>query len=298
MFALFIWNNEGIYFFMPYFGAHLSTAGGVQNAVIDAKRFGFTAVQLFTKSQLKWKDKPIEADHIDQFKEELRDSEITYTIAHSTYLINLASPEENKNKRSVEGLKEDIRRTKLLGIPYLVMHPGSHMGSGLKNGIKRINQGLRNVLEKGDNDFCLVLETTSGAGNQIGGNIEELSMILDKLANQYNLGICIDTAHVYGAGYDLAHKKGFSQMMDEIKRYIGFDKVKVIHSNDSSAELGSKKDRHEHIGKGGIGKSGFCRIVNAEPFKKLPFILETPATKKNGYKEHIMNANTLRDLVK
>jgi deoxyribonuclease-4 len=280
------------------FGSHLSIAGGMHNALLEAERLGFDTVQVFTKNQQQWKCKPLEQSVIDGWASHRDRLKFSQTVSHDSYLINLASADEGLWNKSIDLFVEEVTRCKLLGIPYLVTHPGAHLGTGEDSGLTRVARALDKVHKTvGKCDVITCLEITAGQGSSLGYKLEHLASIMEQVKDPKRLAICLDTAHLFAAGYDIRGKKydAFRKSLDSI---IGLERVKVLHLNDSKKELGSRVDRHDHIGKGTIGLEGFRPIVCDPAFKKIPKILETPKLKaEDGRDWDTINLETLRGLM-
>ncbi len=273
-------------------GAHLSIEGGIHRAIERGIDLGCRTVQLFLRNNNRWKGRDLNESEIEKFKNLVKESGISPLIAHAIYLINLSSPDEIHLKKSVKAVVEDLNKCKILGIPYLIVHPGFHLGSGEKEGIKRFSEALRRISEECEGVEILV-ENSSGGGTQIGWSIEQIEEIIDLSGER--VGICIDTCHLFSAGYPIHIKDGFERTMEEIEKRIGFEKIKVIHVNDSKRECGSRIDRHEHIGIGKIGMEGFSFFLNFKAFKFLPFIIETPKGKgPEGIDMDVLNIEKLK----
>ncbi|PWB73412.1 deoxyribonuclease IV, partial [candidate division GN15 bacterium] len=259
------------------FGAHESIAGGVFNAIYFGKKATCDTVQMFNKSNNQWRAKKLESEEIDKFFAAQKETGIGVACSHSGYLINLASPDTALNKKSYDSFKEEMERCNLLGIANLVIHPGSHVGSGEEVGLDRIAANLNKALgELRDNAVVICLETTAGQGSNLGYTFEQIAYLIDKVEDKAHVGVCMDSCHVFAAGYDLIDPAGYKKTMKSFDDIIGLDKLKVIHLNDSKKGLGSKVDRHEHIGKGAIGLEGFRNIVNDKRLAKIPMVIETP----------------------
>ena len=279
------------------FGAHESIAGGVYNAISRGQTATCDTIQMFNKSNAQWKAKVLTGAELNKYFALIEDTGVTVACSHSSYLINMASPDKTLNKKSMLALKEEVERCNLLKIPNLVFHPGAHVGSGLDEGIERIAANINRILESvADNVVTLCLETTAGQGTTIGATFEELAAIMAQVDNRDRVGICMDSCHIFAAGYPLGDPKEYKSTMKQFDDIIGLEKLRVMHLNDSKKEFGSRRDRHEHIGKGFIGIEGFRNIVNDKRLKKIPMILETP--KGEDLKEDIENLKVLRSLVK
>lgn len=277
-------------------GAHMSTAGGVWRVFERASSLGCTAVQLFVKSNTQWKSKVLKEEDVHLFQQERARTGIGSVIAHSSYLINLCAVKTEFLRRSRESLVEEIRRCARLGIPYIVFHPGSHMGRGEKEGIDRIVESLNSVHERTHEcPVMSLLETTAGQGTSIGYRFEHLRAIIDRVEAKSRVGVCIDTSHIFAAGYDIRAEQGYTAVFQEFDAVVGFHRVRVLHLNDSKRECGSRVDRHEHIGKGALGIHPFRLLMNDERFRSIPKILETP--KDDDLRYDRMNLHTLVKLV-
>ncbi|HUX07561.1 MAG TPA: deoxyribonuclease IV [Acidobacteriota bacterium] len=280
----------------PRLGAHMSIAGGVDLAVDRGVSVGCDTIQIFTKNSNQWRAKPLLAEDIAGFKQKLERSGINPVVAHDSYLINLASPEPELLERSRNAFFEEMKRAEALGIPYLVMHPGSHKGSGVDAGLRTIAESFDLLHEKTAGlQLAVLLETTAGQGTNLGFTFEQLRRIIDMTSEGGRLGVCLDTCHAFTAGYDIATSDGYGRMWQEFDGEIGLDRLKVIHLNDSKKDLGSRVDRHEHIGKGTLGLEPFRMLVNDERLREIPMILETP--KGPDYAEDKENLAILRNMI-
>ncbi len=260
----------------PLIGAHMSIAGGTFNAILHAEAVEARCVQLFVKSSNQWRAKPLESEEIAQFHTERKRTGIGPAVAHSSYLINVGSPDKALFEKSREALAIEYERCVTLGVEYLVFHPGARTGDELEPTIARIAQAMDWVLERHKTgQTLLLLETTAGAGSHVGSTFEELKAILVKLEHGKRAGVCIDTCHIFAAGYDIRTEKGYRQTMQRFDEVIGLDRLYAFHCNDSKYDLGTHKDRHEHLGKGFIGKDAFGFIMRDPRLKKIPKIIET-----------------------
>ncbi|MGM0601754.1 MAG: deoxyribonuclease IV [Bacillota bacterium] len=257
-------------------GKHVSIAGGLDKSIKRALDIGCNSMQIFVKSPRSWKARELSEDEITKFKDNREKYSISPVVVHATYLINTASPKKDLWEKSVDGLITDYKRSAKIGADYLVFHPGSHTGDGLKNGIDRIIKALNIVLNEVNNETLLLLENVAGAGSSIGSSFEVLQQIIENVDKNEKLGVCIDTCHAFAAEYNLAQEDGLEKMISDIENSFGLDRLKVIHVNDSKYKFGEKKDEHAHIGEGEIGKKGFANIINHSKLKDIPFILETP----------------------
>jgi len=260
---------------MTPLGAHMSISGGLDLAFSRGEEVGCTAMQIFTKNASQWQGKPLTEKATADFRRTWEGSSIGPVIAHDAYLINLAAPDRDKWQRSKEAFLEEIRRCAALGIPYLVTHPGAHLGEGEEAGIERIAAALREVFHDAPPEVTVLLENTAGQGSYLGHRLEHLAEIMARVPDR-PMGICFDTCHAFAAGYDLSNPKGYEGTMDDIERLIGLEKLRVFHVNDSKKGLNSRVDRHEHIGRGAIGEEGFRLLMMDQRFNAVPKILETP----------------------
>ena len=279
-------------------GCHISIAGGIDNSVKRAEELGCSTMQIFSKNASTWREKILKKDEVESFRENLKDSNINPVFIHTSYLINLASPSEELYFKSINAFIEEMKRADLLlPVPYLIIHPGAHTGAGEEYGIQRIIRALNIILEKSTDlglKTMILLENTAGSGTHLGYNFYQLKRMMEGAKDKKRMGICFDTCHAFAAGYNLSHQEGIKQTLEEFEKYIGLDKLKVIHLNDSKFPLGSRKDRHMHIGKGYIGLEGFKILVNHKYLKSLPFILETP---KHDEKDDLKNIALVKSLV-
>jgi deoxyribonuclease IV len=281
----------------PPLGAHLSVAGGVVNAVLAAERLGCQTVQLFTKNSNQWAGKPFAPDEPAAFRAALRRTKLKFATSHDSYLINLATADPVLWRRSVEAFVDELDRAETLGLTYLVTHPGAHVGAGEEAGLANVARAIDEVHARRPNDKVkILLELTAGQGSCLGCRFEHLAAILDQVREPKRLGVCLDTCHAFAAGYSFATEREYVAMMDEFERVIGLKRLKLFHLNDSKKPLGSRVDRHEHIGRGHIGLEPFRRIVNDPRFQKTPMILETPKEDADGTEMDPVNLATLRGL--
>lgn len=277
-------------------GAHMSIAGGVHIAVDRATSIGCTALQVFTKNNNQWSGKPFTQDDIDAYKKKISAAEIAPVVSHDSYLINLCATNPDTLKKSRAAFIDELQRCEQLGIPLLNFHPGSHLGTGDEEGIKRICESL-NIAHEATKDFSVksVLETTAGQGTNVGYRFEHLRAIIDGVNHPERMAVCIDTCHIFAAGYDIATERGFEETFKEFDGIIGLNRLAAFHVNDSKKGLGSRVDRHAHIGKGAIGEMGFCLLMNDRRFAYIPKILET--SKSDDLHEDVENIAVLRGLV-
>lgn len=278
-------------------GAHESIAGGIHKAFERGASVGCTTLQVFTKNNTQWYAKPLTDEDVANYKTAQRKSRIGPVAAHDCYLINLCAVDKTILKKSRETLLEEFRRCEMLGIPYLNFHPGAHMGAGEDEGIKKIVDSLNWIHErtKGFNVLS-VIETTAGQGTAIGHRFEHVRAIIDGVEEADRMAVCIDTCHIFAAGYDLRTQDAYETTMREFDDIVGLKRLVAIHVNDSKKGIGSRVDRHEHIGKGAIGNEGFRLIMQDPRLRMIPKILETP--KGNDLKEDRMNLAKLRRLAR
>jgi len=281
---------------MKILGAHMSIAGGVHLAVERGAKVGCDAVQLFTKSSNQWRAKPLDDQEVLAFRQSQIELGISPVVAHGCYLVNLASPDRDLYEKSTAALGEELDRCEALGIPYLVTHPGSHVGSGEEAGILRVASALDRLLAaRPRHRVKVLLETTAGQGHSVGHRFEHLRGIRERLASADRVGVCIDTCHIFAAGYDLRTERGYHAVMEEFDRVVGLATVQAFHLNDCKKDLGCRVDRHEHIGKGFLGKAAFRWLMNDARFDGIPMLLETP--KGDDCAEDRINLAVLRGLV-
>jgi len=274
-------------------GAHMSITGGVENAVLRGAEIGCNIIQIFTKNNNQWKSAPLLKDNIERFIMLSKKLKISEIFAHTSYLINLSSPDRIIFQKSYESLIDEIERCEKLRIKYLVLHPGSTGGKDI--GVDIISDAFNKLFsERRNTNITICIETTAGQGHSIGYRFEHIAEIIARTGNR--LGVCLDTCHIFAAGYDIRDKRTYNKTFKEFDNIIGIKKIKIIHINDSKRELGSRVDRHEHIGKGCIGLKGFELLMNDEKLKNIPKILETP--KGKDMKEDIENMNILTALLK
>ncbi|MFO8051329.1 MAG: deoxyribonuclease IV [Thermoplasmatota archaeon] len=273
-------------------GAHVSTAGGIQNSVDNAEEIGCTSFQVFTKNQRQWIAPPLREEDVSAFRERLGSSGLGPVLSHGSYLMNLSNPKPTVFERSKKAVIDELERCHLLDIPYFVMHPGSHLGRGVKAGVERMVQGMDDIFFSFDGPQIILLETTAGQGTNLGSRFEHLIRIIEGCSFPERLGICFDTCHTYTAGYNIRSRGSYEETMEEFGSVIGMGRLKAVHLNDTEMKLGSGKDRHASIGQGEIGTEGFSNLVNDRKLKDIPGILETPGGPE-GYRKDL---NVLRGL--
>jgi len=278
-------------------GAHFSIANGLSGAVCEAASYGCSALQIFTKNASTWKERTLSQEEIDAFERAKIETGITHTASHAAYLLNLASPESKKFRMSVRALTQEIKRSSALSIPFVILHPGNHMGAGVTEGIRRITDGINEIFDAiHGSQTRLLLETTAGQGSSVGGHFEHIQSIMNGIADQERVGACLDTCHIFAAGYDIRTQSAYERTLEEFEGIIGLHRLFVIHLNDAKQELGSRVDRHEHIGGGRIGLPAFGFIMQDPRFEKGLKIIETPKLKGDIDYDRI-NLDRLRSLV-
>ncbi len=282
---------------MSILGAHQSIAGGYYLAVQRAKQRGCDCVQLFTKNNTQWSARPITGEDVRRFRAALEEHGIRQPIAHDSYLINLASPDLRLWKKSVAALIEELGRAEKLGIACVVTHPGAFTTGSESHGLRRVIRALNEILgQTEDLAAQLLLETTAGQGTSLGWRFEQLAAMLDGARQSDRLGVCFDTCHVFAAGYPLAGKHEYRATMRAFDRAVGLERIRAFHLNDSRQELGSRIDRHQHIGRGAIGLEGFRNLLRDRRFQHVPMYLETPKGEENGADLDTINLQVLRQL--
>jgi deoxyribonuclease-4 len=255
----------------------MSISGGVEKAVARGREVGCEVIQIFTKSSNQWKAKPLTPGEVTAFRDACQLAGMAPVIAHSAYLINLAAAEDALYEKSLQALLDELQRCELLGIPNLVVHPGAHMGAGEAQGLKRVAEAINRIhRETVDLHAAIALEVTAGQGTTLGYRFEHFAAILDEVDVPERLGFCLDTCHLLAAGYDFRSRKGYDRMMAAWDELVGIERIRVIHLNDSKQDLGSRVDRHEHIGQGYVGTTGFEFLLNDQRLAEFPMVLETP----------------------
>ena len=280
---------------MALLGAHESVAGGLHLAFDRIEEVGGAALQIFTRNQRQWNPAPLTEEELELFAAAWERNSGMPVASHASYLVNLASAKPNLAKNSIGAFADELQRCELLHIPLVVMHPGSHGGDGVETGLKRFIKNLDLALERGDNQVMVLLETTAGQGTGLGSRFEELAAIIEGSKYPEKLGVCVDTCHIFAAGYDIRSPEAYQATMEEFDSRIGIERIKFFHLNDSKKGLESRVDRHEHIGQGEIGLEGFRNLLNDPRFVDHPMTLETP--KGKDLQEDRDNLATLRSLL-
>lgn len=273
----------------------MSISGGLHKAFARGEAVGCRVMQIFSKNERQWQAKPLTDDDVARFKDEQARTGIGPLIVHDSYLINLASPKDDLWDKSIAAFGHELERCAQLGIPYLVTHPGAHTGSGCDAGLAREAQALDRLFAEGVGATTMVLlETTAGQGTCLGGQFEEIAWLLEHSAYPERIGVCVDTCHIFAAGYDFRTPDTYAATFDRLIALIGLDRIKAFHLNDSKGALGGHLDRHTAIGEGEIGLEGFRLLVNDPRFAHLPMVLETP--KEPEPEADLRNLATLRGL--
>jgi deoxyribonuclease-4 len=281
---------------MPLLGAHMSISGGLHLAFDRIGEVRGEALQIFTKNQKQWLASPLNEDVVKRFLQSWEESGRIPMAAHDSYLINLAAEAPDKCEKSVAAFAEELLRAERLRIPYLIMHPGAHVGSGVEVGLERFVVNLdRAFAISGTSGVTVVIETTAGQGSSLGSTFDEIAFILSSSRFGGRLGVCFDTCHAFAAGYDIRTEASYRETFSRFDAIIGLDRLRFFHLNDSKRGLGSRVDRHEHIGKGKIGRAGFRRLLNDPRFRHHPMVLETP--KGKDLREDKENLRVLRSLL-
>lgn len=275
------------------FGFQISIAGGLSKVVDRAKKLGCETIQLFSRNPRSWLVSSLDTHQVHKFKQKINSAHLLPVFIHVPYLVNLASPEDWLWQKSIDSLCIDLERAEKLGVLGVIIHPGHHMGMGVEYSIKRVIQAINLAFERVNNCILLIIENTAGEGSAIGYEFQQIKAIFDGVTHRDKLGVCLDTAHLYQAGYNIATLDGLRDMVDEFHHLIGLNKLCLLHLNDSKTSIGSHHDRHWHIGEGYIGLDGFIRIVNLSAFSGLPGIMETPRTSD---REDIRNMEVIRKL--
>ncbi len=274
-------------------GVHVSIAGHIYESLERAKALGCNTMQIFSRNPRGWQISKLVRSDLDEFRRLKIKYDINPVIIHIPYIINLATPDDNLYKRSIDAYIEDVKRADLLGAEYFVTHLGSHVGSGEDNGIKRFSDALDEIVKRAKPKAMILLENTAGSGDGIGYRFEHLKRIIEKQAKASDIGVCLDTAHTFEAGYNIKDKAGLEDTLKSFDKLLGLDRIKVIHFNDSLSPFDSHVDRHQHIGKGNIGLRGMGRIISHPKLKNAAFIMETPKVTDKDDKKNLAIARKL-----
>jgi deoxyribonuclease-4 len=274
-------------------GLHVSISGTIDQAVDRARELTCDTFQIFTRNPRGWKYKKLKTEEVEEFRRKLASDRLTPAVAHMPYLPNLSSPKRTIYNKSVKSLSAELNRCRALGLEYLVTHLGSHMGEGQDVGLERITGAINGAVAENPGEVMLLLENTAGTKNSMGSSFEDLKRILNRVEDRRRVGICLDTAHAYAAGYDLHSPRGVEETLTRFNTVLGFNIMKVIHLNDSQGGLGSGRDRHEHIGMGYIGDKGFRAFLHHEAVRNVPLIMETPIDER---RDEMDNMRKVREL--
>ena len=288
---------------MPRLGAHMSIAGGLPLAVERARAADCDTLQIFTKSASQWRARPLPAAEVTAFRASASDLDIRPIVAHASYLINLAAPNPALRQRSINALAEELDRADALGLLGVVLHPGSYTTGTEESGLRLVSEAIDEVFASRGNGTELLLEHTAGQGTNLGHRFEHLATIIGGTSAKERLGICLDTCHLLAAGYDIATPDGYSRTFDDFEAQVGLDRLRVLHLNDSKHPCGSRRDRHDHIGRGWVGLETFGRLLQDPQLAHLPMVLETPKEQRQPGKAtevdpaDTQNLATLRQLL-
>ena len=274
-------------------GAHMSTSKGLGNAVREGRELGCTAIQVFTSSPQQWRSRPITDDMAADFTAAKRETGIEHVVSHDSYLINLCAEDPEMREKSIQGMIGEVERCARYGIPYVVSHMGAHKGQGVEAGLAAVAESLSRVLEDTPDSVTVLMETTAGQGSSLMSRFEELAKILEILNGHERIGICLDTCHIFVAGYDIRTSETFAKTFKLFDHILGLSRLKVVHCNDSKKGLGSRVDRHEHIGQGEIGEEAFRLLVNDPRFGQIPILIETE-NKDDGHARDLAKLKSLR----
>jgi deoxyribonuclease-4 len=274
----------------------MSIAGGLHLAFTRIRKVKGESLQIFLSNQRQWKTFPLTAEMIEDFRQQWKKANSMPVAAHDSYLINLAAPEPTTLEKSVAAFADELQRAAILGIPFLITHPGSHRGVGVEAGLERFVENMdRAIAHSKTSTVTVLIENTAGQGTNLGSTFEEISFIIGASRHGDGLGVCFDTSHAFAAGYDLRTRAVYEETFWQFDRLIGLERLKFFHINDSKRPLGSRVDRHQHIGKGEIGLAGFRLLLNDPRFRDHPMVLETPKGKE--LKEDKRNLKVLRSLI-
>ena len=278
-------------------GAHMSISGGVHTAIERGCSIKCTAIQMFVKNNMQWFARPLTREEIRTFCDHVQRGDLLSIFGHANYLINLAATNPQFHTNSIRALSEELTRADQLELPFLILHPGAHLGAGEEAGLEKIVDSINRVFRKIPKVKArIALETTAGQGSCLGHRFEQISCVINNICEPERLCVCLDTAHIFAAGYDIGSEAGIKKTFREFDRVIGFNRLAAIHVNDSKTVRGSRVDRHQHIGKGQIGLDAFRFIMRDRRFRKIPKVLETPKGKE--LHEDVANMKTLRGLLK
>ena len=276
------------------FGFHISIAGGFSKVVERARKRGCETIQFFSRNPRGWKYKSLDKEDVEEFRSTLKSSDLFPVFLHMPYLPNIASPEPRYHALSIDSMATELERAEQLKAQYVIVHIGHRMDSPEANAIEAVSQGINEALERATNSVVVLLENTAGQGSEIGSTFEQIAAIMDRVEDQRRIGVCLDTAHSFEAGYDLSSEEGIERTFESFDRLVGLERLYLLHLNDSKTILGSRRDRHWHIGKGRIGLEGFRSLINHPSLRHLPGIMETP---RKDTVEDLRNMKVIRSLV-
>jgi deoxyribonuclease-4 len=276
------------------FGFHISIAGGFSKVVERARVRGCETIQFFSRNPRGWKYSPLNKKEVEAFRSSVQSSGLFPIFLHMPYLPNIASFKSKFYKRSIDSIATDLQRAKQLGAQYLIIHVGHQMESSEDQAIEAVSQGIDQAFEKVKNEVVLLVENTAGQGTEIGYAFDQIKKIIEGVCDHQRIGVCLDTAHTFEAGYDLSNQDGIEKTLEKFDRMIGLKRLHLLHLNDSKTRLGSRKDRHWHIGEGHIGLEGFKNLINHPLLRRLPGIMETP---RKDTVEDLKNMKVIRSLV-
>jgi deoxyribonuclease IV len=277
----------------PLIGFHVSISGSIDASVDSAIQMGCTTFQIFTRNPRQWAFKPLEAGQAEAFRQKRKKAGFAEVVAHMPYLPNLSASEKIYQKKSRDSLKAEVARCSMLDVDYLVAHIGSHMGKGTMEGVKNVIGACNEALEANPGSTVLLIETMAGQSHSVGSRFEELRLILDGVKESKRMGVCLDTCHIFAAGFDISSKPAVERTMGLFRDIVGKERLKVVHLNDSVGPLGSGLDRHEYVGHGQIGERGFRAFLHYGDVAKLPIIMEVPVEEKTQYEENLRLARRL-----
>ena len=275
------------------FGFHISIAGGFSRVVERARVRSCETIQFFSRNPRGWKYSTLNKKEVEEFRSSIRSADLSPIVLHMPYLPNIASFKSKFYKRSIQSIATDLQRAAQLGAQYLIIHIGHRMESSEHEAIEAVCQGINRAFEKAKNSVILLMENTAGQGTEIGYNFEQIKKIIEGVEDSERLGVCLDTAHTFEAGYDISDKDGLEKTLETFDRTVGLKRLHLIHLNDSKTPLGSRRDRHWHIGEGYIGRQGFRHLINHPLFEHLPGIMETP---RKDTVEDLKNMEVIRSL--
>jgi len=267
-------------------GFHISIGGSIDRAIDRAVGMGCNTLQMFSRNPRGWRSRKLDSEVVRRFRVKLKESEIWPVFIHTSYLLNLASPKMDVYQKSTEVLKDELSRAAELSVPYVVTHLGSHLGHGKRNGFKRIVDAINESFSAVENNVVLLLENTAGTRNSMGSSFEDIEYISSRIEDRKRVGVCFDTCHAFAAGYDLVSRGAVEHTLQRFDDVVGLENLKLMHLNDCKGGLGSKLDRHEHIGMGKIGERGFRNILKSK-LGQLPLILETPVDERRDDFENL-----------